>query len=563
MMRKNLYYAIFVFLFADALVFSETTRETLCTHKAVYDDTGGLLAWYKPDVPGAAYTKVCDLAAGFIKDCPKESSTGLPYYMVHNWIFNFEHVSEDTFLKGDAGSDESHNPACFYAGLVQGLVLDYRVYSGDDSYIGILAQCLDHQIEHGSTPKGWLWSKVPYASSDPKATKYVGGTRWGIGGRADGLNVIEPDKVGELAFAYLQFYKVVDEKKYLDAAINCADALAANAFRGVKKDKEWAEQTPWFDKAYVSPWPFRVHAETGKVYEKYCSNVIGAISLFDELIRISARIDLDPEKLKTYKTTRKHVWDWLFSNLGPVKSMVWKGYFEDIPNDQGNVNRNQISPLETARYLINNPHLRDDIDEFIPYLIYWVKYAFKTENAPAIKEQFWCYVPMGSHTARFGSICAMWYERTKDERFKDLAEKYLNWATYMTQENGMVYVTGQKPIRRQIWFSDGYSDYIRHFTAAVAAIPEWAPTGENHLLRSTSVVQKISYKPNEITYKTYDNAATEVLRITAKPKSVTAAGKKIDERTDLNAEGWTFQPLDKGGVLRIRHTSASDIVIKM
>jgi hypothetical protein len=556
-------FSLTVLAFAAVNCAAQTSPDTICSHRTVYDQQGKLLPWYEPNVPGAAYTKVCELAAGFIKNCPKESTTGLPYYMVHNWIYNFEHVSEETFLKGDAGSDESHNPACLYAGLVQGLVLEYRVYSGDDSYVDILAQCLDHQIDHGSTPEGWLWPKVPYASSDPKATEYVGGTLWGIGGRADGLHVIEPDKVGELGIAYLQFYKVTDNEKYLDAALNCADALAANAFRGVPRDERWQQQTPWFDKAYVSPWPFRVHAENGTVYEKYCSNVIGAINLFDELVRIADRISLDPQRLKSYKTTRKNVWNWLFSELGPVKSMVWKGYFEDIPTDEGNVNRNQITPMETARYLINNPLLRTDIDDIVPSLIGWVKYAFATEGAPAIKEQFWCYVPMGSHTARFGSICAMWYERTGDAAYKDLAEKYLNWATYMTQQNGMVYVTPEKPIRRQIWFSDGYGDYIRHFMAAVAAIPEWAPADENHLLKSTSVVKKIEYAPEAIRYSTYDNDSTEVLRLTARPKSITVAGGKISERTDLNAKGCTWRPLKKGGVLKIRHTKGNDLVIDL
>ncbi len=43
----------------------------------------------------------------------------------------------------------------------------------------------------------------------------------------------------------------------------------------------------------------------------------------------------------------------------------------------------------------------------------------------------------------------------------------------------------------EIWFSDGYTDYIRHFMEGLAAIPEWVPVG-NHLLKSSSAVQKMS-----------------------------------------------------------------------
>ena len=94
-------------------------------------------------------------------------------------------------------------------------------------------------------------------------------------------------------------------------------------------------------------------------------------------------------------------------------------------------------------------------------------------------------------------------------------------------------------------------------------MPEWAPADENHLLRSSSVVQKISYKAGEIQYKTYDDAATEGLRITAKPKSVKVNGKQAGERKGLDAEGWTWEALDKGGVLKVKHTGGSEIAIEM
>lgn len=35
-------------------------------------------------------------------------------------------------------------------------------------------------------------------------------------------------------------------------------------------------------------------------------------------------------------------------------------------------------------------------------------------------------------------------------------------------------------------------DYLRRFIWAMGAIPELAPKGENHVLRSTSVVQKVN-----------------------------------------------------------------------
>jgi hypothetical protein len=178
-----------------------------------------------------------------------------------------------------------------------------------------------------------------------------------------------------------------------------------------------------------------------------------------------------------------------------------------------------------------------------------------------IREQFWCYAGMGSHSARYASICAMWYERTGNEWFKEQAYRFFNWATYVCDKGGYVIVGPEFPA--QYWFTDGYGDYVRHFLEGMAAIPEWAPADENHLLRSTSVVQKISYGDKAIEYKTFDEDAMDVLRLTAKPKKITANDKPISERHDLETEGWTWKPLAKGGVLRIKHSSGPNVSIKM
>jgi hypothetical protein len=296
------------------------------------------------------------------------------------------------------------------------------------------------------------------------------------------------------------------------------------------------------------------------VISEYCSNVIEPIRLFDELIRIQKRIDLEEKKAGDYKNARDTAWEWLYGTTGPMKTYVWNAYFEDVQNDPERANRNQLTPLETARYLLKHPELDPAVNESVPALIHWVASAFGTEGMEAIKEQTWCYEPMASHTARYASICALLYERTGDPSYKERAYRFFNFATYMTYENGVVAVGPSWP---GSWFSDGYGDYIRHFMEGLGAVPEWAPAGENHLLRSTSVVQKITYSRDKIEYRTFDDAGTEVLRTTAKPKAVTVDGKTISQQKSLAHDGWTWQPLDKGGVLRIRRTGGSKIIVKI
>jgi hypothetical protein len=96
----------------------------------------------------------------------------------------------------------------------------------------------------------------------------------------------------------------------------------------------------------------------------------------------------------------------------------------------------------------------------------------------------------------------------------------------------------------------------------MGAIPEFAPVGENHLLRSSSIVQKVAYGDHKITYQTFDAGAMEVLRLNFKPKRVAAGGKALSDRRDLGEEGYTLQALPGGDyVVRVRHQNAKQVEI--
>lgn len=551
MKRAYLFTIFFLFpLCLQPQISTNTSADSILGHGIQQDSTGEILAWYKPQTPGAGYSEVVKLSSEFIKNAPVYEPLGLKMYYI-SCCFQGPHMTQN----GDyIAEDWMHNPACIWAGLVQGLVLDYRVYSGDPVYISIVRDMLDYQIAHGTTPAEWKWGNVPFASADPFEKDYKGAGRWEADGmRGDGLHGIEPDKVGELGIAYLYFYQVTLEKRFLEAAVHCADALAKYV-----RDVRPEDQRFIAANTRQSPWPFRVNARTGVVISEYCSNVIEPIRLFDELLRIKTGIHLSAERDSTYRHARQIAWQWLYSINGPMKTFIWNGYFEDIPNDPDCTNRVQITPMETARYLIKHPALDPDINLTLPALIHWVSSAFSTEGMDAIKEQTWCYLPMGSHTSRYASLCALWYERTGDKWYKEQAERFFNFATYMCYNNGVVAVGPGWP---SSWWSDGYGDYIRHFMEGIAAIPEWSPAGENHLLKSTSVIQDIQYQPHRIEYKTFDSSAVEVLRLTVKPASVKVNTSKINPAKKPGELGWYWRSLDSGGVLTIRHDNGNQIEI--
>lgn len=170
-------------------------------------------------------------------------------------------------------------------------------------------------------------------------------------------------------------------------------------------------------------------------------------------------------------------------------------------------------------------------------------------GAITISEQSQYDYKMVSHTSRYASVLARWAELAGDAPAREKAFRSLNWATYMCDDKGLVRVG---PKERSVWFSDGYGDFIRHVLAAIGAQPEWAPPGENHLVRSTSVVQAIEYRPDRVSYRTFDPEGEEVLRLAFAPKAVTANGKPLT--------GWTFDR--KTAVLRLRRAGAKQVEIQ-
>jgi len=239
---------------------------------------------------------------------------------------------------------------------------------------------------------------------------------------------------------------------------------------------------------------------------------------------------------------------------------------EDVYTFTKPVNYNQDSPMETARYLMEHPEYDPDWKMHIAALIKWVEGTFIHVEVPkepgvqwganVVSEQIDDMNKMGSHTGRYASVLALWYETTGDLEAKEKAFRSFNWASYMCRENGVVNVG---PIDQSIWFSDGYGDYIRHFMQGLSSVPEWAPEGEDHLLRSSSVVRSVSYLPGKIDYMTFDPESTEVLRLAFSPRRVLADGRELPKRDDWQVGGWAFDPQTK--VLRIRHEGSHSIRI--
>jgi hypothetical protein len=486
-------------------------------HDIVTDDKDLIVSWLTPQT--SAYDRLLKLQGTFLLGgVPPDSTSGLLAYFTQSYL----HPGDPPTVSG-----WQNNPAGMHAMLAESL-LAYSAYSGDSRYIDLVTALLDSDLVHGLTPAACQWDGVPYAASTAGLIDYDGAE----GGYS---HVIEPDKIGQLGYAYLVTYEATGRTPYLYAAIHDADVLAAHVRVG---DRE------------SSPWPFRVLAEDGTILENYTADVIEPIRLLDELIRLNVG------NVATYQSARQVAWNWLMAV--PMQNAVWSNYFEDIPIQPDLSNYNQLIPLETARYLLQHPELDVDWLADVKRILRWVEDQFGVSQfgATTIEEQIWFRIPLGSHTARFASINAMLFERTADHAARELAYRALNWATYMASADGQV-IDG--PSDGQIWFTDSYGDLMGHVIASMGAVPDWAPPGDNHLLRSSSVVTAIAYSDTEVTYTTFDSTSTDVLHLNFTPTYITVDRQPLARRSVLDRPGWTFD--GNSGTLRIYHIGGNHIDI--
>ena len=511
---------------------SDANEPTIAGRPVQLDAQGKLMPWPMANDTGFSYSSHFLTQWTLLQD--QLHRTQAPYF---HCCIDFDRTTFET-LK------DWHwvNSTGYLRAMMQGFVERLYPYTGDSSTVDSLEAFVDYELDNGLTPKGYVWSEVPYPSANPGARRYTGWSQ-------HGEDFVEPHVVGEDGYGYLRLYEMTGNTRYLVAAIHCADALVKNYKPG---------------DAERSPWPYRAYARDGQTGDGaiggYSANVVEPIMLFDELIRI------DQGEVPQYKTVRAAAWHWL--ETYPLKNNVWSGYFEDVNPDLKNMN--QVIPLELARYILLHPEKDANWKEDSRRLIEWVKTTpkwpkYMVHGALITNEQgngvtFCCHLPnqcCDSHTARLAAVEAFYAWRTGDIAYKESAYRSMNWVTYFQGFPGKAVAPFGGD---QWWFTDEFTDGPRRVMDAFWAFPEWAPAEESHLLGSSSVVTKIKYGSGSVTYSTFDEASQDVLRLNFAPESILADGKPLKRVATVDEEGYVLD--EKTHVLRIHHAHARSIDIQ-
>ena len=499
-------------------------------HKVVLDRDQKIISWMEPQ--SSAYDQFLQQRWNFIKTkVPNYPGTNYPEYYFSCGYTNHNYGVPSGWMN-DIGEKI---PNWFESARL------YYAYTGDTSVMNIIKDFTDYTLEHGTSPSDFAWPNFPYTATNAGDLEFRGFTA------RLALHEIQVDHAGDMGLTYYRMYQYFGDEKYKTAALNVANVLAANARAG---------------SATTSVWPYRVNMKTGEIYAEYGANWFGAYGLLKSLV------DANIGNVSAYKSALEKAREFILNY--PMKTGYWTDGHTDTDIDSHTYKSN-MSASNAKLYLFDNLEFDPNWKTDIPKLIEWTEEYFVyrcNKGEPAtqwganlVGEQDIFLPKMDYQTARYGAECARWYAISGDESFKEKAYRSLNWVTYCNDSTGMAF---ESPVSVGIesWWSDCYGEGPRMFYHAFAAVPEWAPPGENHILYSEGVLNNVFYETHVVQYATTKKMGTEYLRLAFKPTSVTINGTKITLQNELDKEGYTLRDLKNGDyAVTIKREKAGNVIV--
>src|SRR5690606_38226084 len=140
-----------------------------------------------------------------------------------------------------------------------------------------------------------------------------------------------------------------------------------------------------------------------------------------------------------------------------------------------------------------------------------------------------------------------------DEWARELARRMLILATYDVHDTGVVEdnIDGGS-IAAAGWVNGTVPSAMKWTLRTMGWLHRiMGAARENHIMRSTSVVDSVVYGKGEVIYSTFDapRNTVDVLRLAFSPTQVTADGLPLRKRSELTTNGYTFEALPAGDYL--------------
>jgi hypothetical protein len=519
-----------------------TTQARYYAHEAVHDRHGVIAPWYR------GLNGQCDfrvrIAAETLKRYPWTTTSDAVAAYPH-YVFSgaWQIASNGTITPKNPGDWMNGDLGQRATSVLNGFV-DYYRYTGDPAAIAHLTYMADFLVDYCVTPPDHPWPGV-FISVPTKGKPC---------GACDSRGMIQLDLVGSTGQALLRAYQVTGNSRWRTTAAHWGDLLAEHCRLAPNED-------PWPRYANPEAAPWKDNKQTGGV-----TMILG---LLDELIRVG-HTGKDGRIVAARDAGRRY----LREKLLPAWAVndTWGRYFWDWANPV----QNCLTTPDAARYLIEHPALfpqwRTDARNLLS--LFLNRSSVAPDSNGDVFSGAWAYPEACQCCGRslwYAPLCvaptfAQYAAQADSPWARELAYRQMVLATYDAHETGVtednidggIIVNGD-------WFNIAQGLPLRWVLAAMAWLPEeLGASRENHLLRSSAVIQSVVYGRGRIEYVTFDAPAEtiDVLRLAFSPREVTADGQRVRRRRDLAANGYTVRRLPNGdAIVTIRHDGARRVAI--
>ena len=422
--------------------------------------------------------------------------------------------------------------------------VDYYRYSGDPAAVAHVTYMADYLLGYCQTGPEHPWPQF-LISVPTKGQAY---------GQCDPHGMIQLDIVAETGLALLRAYQMTGNERWFDACKHWGDLLAAHR-------SETSGMAPW--KRYANP-------EDALWDDQMTGGIAFLLGFFDELIRLGYTGE-GGSIVKARDAGRA----WLRDELLPrwIVDDTWGRNYWDWPDD---VQAENVTEF-VARYLIEHPDVfpnwRNDARNIVS--LFFNRTSVSPTSGGDVYSGAWAHPESSGCCGRslwygpmeIATVLAQYGVAADSAWARELARREQILATYDAHETGVVEdnLDGGAIVAGN-WFKITHPMPLKHVLGTIALLPDvFGANRENHIVRSSAVVNLVRYGRGRVEYTTFDAPpqTVDVLRLAFRPTVVRADDAPLELHPSLEENGYAVQQLSQGDcIVTLRHDGKRRIVIE-